>query len=93
MARAAVVVSVLAALPVSAASADTTSIYATAQGTSLLGAPVPVLGTQGLTLTVPISSDVLPQPVWNALDFTVESSASVGGVQVYNLNLDPHMVK
>src|ERR1700727_2652381 len=43
------VVGAMAVLPVTAASANTTSIYATAQGTSLLGTPVPVLGTRGWT--------------------------------------------
>jgi hypothetical protein len=93
MVRAAVVAGVIAMLPVTAACADTTSIFATAQGTSLLGIPVPVLGTQGWTVTVPVSSKVLPQFVWSGLDFTVESSVTVGNVEVLNLYLDPHMVK
>jgi hypothetical protein len=86
------VVGAMAALPVTAASADTTSIFATAQGTSLLGTPVPILGTQGWTLTVPVDSNVLPQFVWGALDFTVTSKLTVGDIEVYNLYLDPRMV-
>jgi hypothetical protein len=86
------VVGAMAALPVTAASANTTSIYATAQGTSLLGIPVPVLGTQGWTLTVPVSSKVLPQFVWGVLDFTVTSKLTVGDMEVYYLYLDPRMV-
>jgi hypothetical protein len=85
------VVGAMAALPVTAASAQTTSIFATAQGTSLLGIPVPVLGTQGWTITVPVSSKVLPQFVWGALDFTVTSKLTVGNMEVYNLYLDPRM--
>jgi hypothetical protein len=86
------VVGTMAALPVTAASADTTSIYATAQGTSVLGIPVPVLGTRGWTLTVPVGSKVLPQFVWGVLDFTVTSKVTVGDVEVYYLYLDPRMV-
>jgi len=85
------VVGAMAALPVTAASADTTSIYATAQGTSVLGTPVPVLGTQGWTLTVPVGSNVLPQFVWGALDFTVTSKLTVGDMEVYYLYVDPRM--
>lgn len=84
------VVGALAALPTTA-SAQTTSIFATAQGTSLLGIPVPVLGTQGWTITVPVSSNVLPQFVWGALDFTVTSKLTVGNMEVYYLYLDPRM--
>jgi hypothetical protein len=82
----------IALIPASAASAATTSIFATAQGTSLLGIPVPVLGTQGWTLTVPVKSTVVPQFVWSALDFTVTSKVTVGDLEVYNLYLDPRMV-
>jgi hypothetical protein len=81
----------VALIPASAASAATTSIFATAQGTSLLGTEIPVLGTQGWTLTVPVKSTVAPEFVWNALDFTVTSEATVGGFQVYNLYVDPRM--
>lgn len=86
------VVGALAALPVTAASAETTSIYATAQGTSVLGVPVPVLGTRGWTITVPVGSHVLPQFVWGLLDFTVTSRVTVGDTEVCFLYLDPRMV-
>jgi hypothetical protein len=86
------VLGALAALPVASASADTTSIYATAQGTSVLGIPVPVLGTRGWTVTVPVGSHVLPQFVWGLLDFTVTSRVTVGSTEVCYLYLDPRMV-
>ena len=87
----------IAALPVSAAWAsttradDSTSLYASLAGTSVLGVPVPVLGTQGYTLTLPVNEAVVPQFVWNAIDFTVVSSARVGNLEIYNLDVDPHM--
>jgi len=70
-----------------------TSLFATAQSTSVLGTEVPVLGTQGWTLTLPIGSNVVPGEtiVWDALDFTVESKVSVLGLEVVNLYLDPHL--
>ena len=97
--RALVVLGVVLALPVSAASAsssgaagsDSTTIFATAQGTSLLGTEVPVLGTQGYTLTLPVNSSLVPQSVENLLDFTVTSEVTVGNVEVLNLYLDPRM--
>jgi hypothetical protein len=97
--RTLVVLGAVLALPVSAASASSsgvlnqgsTSIFATAQGTSLLGTEVPVLGTQGYTLTVPVGTKVVPQFVSNLLDFTVTSEVTVGNVQVYNLYVDPRM--
>ena len=52
---------------------------------------MPVLGTQGWTVTVPVSSQVLPQFVWGALDFTVTSKLTVGNMEVYNLYVDPRM--
>jgi len=97
--RALVVLGVVLALPVSAASASSsgaagsgsTTIFATAQGTSLLGTEVPVLGTQGYTLTLPVNSSLVPQSVENLLDFTVTSEVTVGNVEVLNLYLDPRM--
>jgi hypothetical protein len=86
------VLGALVALPVASASADTTSIYATAQGTSVLGTPVPVLGTRGWTVTVPVGSHVLPQFVWGLLDFTVTSRVTVGSTEVCFLYIDPRMV-
>jgi hypothetical protein len=97
--RALVVLGAVLALPVSAASAKSsgvlgqgsTSVFATAQGTSLLGTEVPVLGTQGSTLTVPVGTSIVPQSVSNLLDFTVTSEVTVGNVQIYNLYIDPRM--
>jgi hypothetical protein len=86
------VVAAFAALPATTAQASTTSIYATAQGTSVLGIPVPVLGTQGWTLTVPVGSQVLPQFAWGLLDFTVTGKLAVGDLEVYYLYVDPRMV-
>jgi hypothetical protein len=86
------VVGALAALPTATASADSTSIYATAQGTSVLGIPAPVLGTRGWTVTVPVGSHVVPKFVWGLLDFTVTSRVTVGSVEVCNLYVDPRMV-
>jgi hypothetical protein len=86
------VVGAMAALPVTAASANSTSIFATAQGTSVLGTPVPVLGTEGWTITVPVGSDVLPHFVWGLLDFTITSRVTVGGMEVCFLYIDPRMV-
>jgi len=97
--RALVVLGAVLALPVSAASASSsgaagsgsTTIFATAQGTSVLGTEVPVLGTQGYTLTLPVNSSLVPQSVENLLDFTVTSEVTVGNVEVLNLYLDPRM--
>jgi hypothetical protein len=89
--RTLVIAGAMVMVPASAASAATTSIFATAQGTSLLGTEVPVLGTQGYTLTLPVSDALVPQVVSNALDFTVTSQLSVGGLQVYKVYLDPRM--
>jgi hypothetical protein len=97
--RALVVLGAVFALPVSAASASSsgaagsgsTSIFVTAQGTSLLGTEVPVLGTQGYTLTLPVSTAAVPQSVSNLLDFTVSSQVSVGNLQILNLYVDPRM--
>jgi hypothetical protein len=92
------VVGALAAVP-AAASADSssnsnsTTIFATLQGTSVLGQELPILGTQGFDLTLPVNSNILPQAVWNALDVTVSGSLSLGDLQVLNLYLDPHMVR
>lgn len=98
------VVGALAALPVTAASANTTSkqgssggllgstsLFATAQGTSLLGIPLPVLGTRGYTLTVPVNSQVIPQLVKEGLDFTITGEINVGGLQILDLYVDPRM--
>jgi hypothetical protein len=97
--RTVVVLGAVLALPVSAASANSsgalnlgsTSIFATAQGTSILGTEVPILGTQGYTLTLPVGTSIVPKSVSNLLDFTITSEVTVGKVQVLNLYLDPRM--
>lgn len=89
------------ALPVSAASADTsgllgqgsTSVYATAQGTSLLGYELPVIGTQGLTVTLPVNTSFVPSSLTNALDFTVDAPLTLGSLSLANLDVDPRMVR
>ncbi len=91
--RVLVVVGAVAATPVAAASAASTTVFATAQGTALLGQEVPVLGTQGWYITVPVASKVAPQLVWDAIDFTATSEVTVGDLQVVNLYVDPYMVK
>jgi len=70
-----------------------TSLFATAQGTSILGIDLPVLGTQGYTVTLPVGSNIVPgeKIVFDALDFTVAGDVKVGNLQVLNLYLDPHM--
>jgi hypothetical protein len=92
--RASIVAGVLAFLPVSAAAASTnthsTSLFATLQGTSVLGTEVPVLGTQGYTLTIPVGTQV-PAALLNLLDFTVVSEVKVGNEEVLYLYVDPHM--
>ncbi len=91
--RALIVVGAMAAAPVASASANTDSstIFASAQGTAVLGQEVPVLGTQGWYITVPVKSTVAPQFVWDAIDFTVTSEVTVGDVQVVNLWVDPQL--
>jgi hypothetical protein len=91
--RAMILVGAVAALPVAAASAstDSTTIFATAQGTSILGQEIPVLGTQGWSVTLPINSAIVPQFVWDGIDFTVTSEVKVGDVEIANLYLDPRM--
>ena len=93
------VLGALFALPVSAASADTsgllssgsTSVYTTAQGTSLLGTEVPLVGTQGWTVTAPVDTSIVPSSVSNLLDFTVSTQVSLDGLQLANVYLDPRM--
>lgn len=90
------VVGALAAVPAAASastSSNSTTIFATAQGTSLLGQELPIIGTQGFDITLPVNSNILPQAVWNALDVTVSGSVSLGNLQLLNLYLDPHMVR
>jgi hypothetical protein len=91
------VVAGVASLPLATASADTGSstLLVTAQGTSLFGQEIPVLGTQDWYVAVPAGSDVLPGEavVWDALDFTVTSSVTVGNQEILELDLDPRMAK
>jgi hypothetical protein len=89
-------VAAVSALPVASASASTgllgsSTLFATLQGTSILGQEIPVLGTQGWYITLPVNSAVVPQFVWNALDFTVSSTVKVGNTEIVNLYVDPHM--
>ena len=86
-----------AAVPAASASAATNSstIFATLQGTSVLGQEIPLLGTQGFDVTLPIGSNVLPGEsiVWNAIDFTVTSDVKVGSLEIANLYVDPKMAR
>jgi hypothetical protein len=86
-----------ASLPVASASADTssTTLLVTAQGTSALGQELPVLGTQGWYVTLPVGSDALPGEsiIWDASDFTITSELTVGDQEIVNLYLDPRMAK
>jgi hypothetical protein len=91
MVRALVVVGAVAATQVATASAASTTVFATAQGTAVLKQDVPVVGTQGWYVTVPVGSQVAPKFVWDAIDFTATSEVTVGDLQVVNLYVDPHM--
>ena len=90
-----IVAGAVAAVPASSASAATnsTTIFTTLQGTSVLGHDVPVVGTQGYNITLPVNSNVVPQAVWSAIDITADVNVSLGSVQVANLYVDPHMAK
>ncbi len=92
-----IVAGALAAVPAASASAatDSTTIFATLQGTSVLGQELPVLGTQGYDITLPVGSNVLPgeSVVWNAIDVTVSSDITLGNAQILNLYVDPHMAR
>jgi hypothetical protein len=87
----------LAAVPAASASAATNSstVFATLQGTSVLGHEVPLLGTQGFYLTLPIGSQVLPGEslIWNAIDFTVTSDVRLGNLEIAYLYVDPKMAR
>lgn len=86
-----------AAVPAASASAATNSstIFATLQGTSVLGHEIPLLGTQGFYVTLPIGSNVLPGEniVWDAIDVTVASNVKIGGLEIVYLYVDPHMAR
>lgn len=86
-----------AAVPAASASAATNSstIFATLQGTSVLGHEIPLLGTQGFYVTLPIGSNVLPGEniVWDAIDVTVASDVKIGGLEIVYLYVDPHMAR
>jgi hypothetical protein len=90
-----IVAGAMAAVPVASASADpnSTTIFATAQGTGVLGQELPIVGTQGYYVTVPVSSNVVPQAVWNAIDITVSADVTVGNLQVLDVYGDPHMAR
>ncbi|MGH2836403.1 MAG: hypothetical protein ACRDLT_16355 [Solirubrobacteraceae bacterium] len=90
-----IVAGALAAVPAASASAATrsTTIFTTLQGTSILGHDLPILGTQGYNVTLPINSNLVPQPVWNAIDITADINVSLGGLEILNLYVDPHMAR
>ena len=92
-----IVACAFAAVPAASASAATNSstIFATLQGTSVLGQELPVLGTQGYYITLPVGSNVVPGEnlVWDAIDVTVVSDVTVGHTQVAYLYVDPHMAR
>ena len=86
------------AVPASAASASSlgsSTLFATAQGTSVLGHEIPLLGTQGWYVPLPIGSNVVPGEtlVWNAIDFTVKAEVRVGSVEIVDLYVDPKMAR
>jgi hypothetical protein len=89
-------VGAMAAVPAAASanapSLPSTTVFATAQSTSVLGVPVPIAGTQGFYVTVPVASSDVPQVVWHAIDFTVTGSVAISGTQLVNLYVDPKMV-
>jgi hypothetical protein len=68
------------------------SMYVSLAGSSVLGTPLPIVGTGGWTLTAPTSilpAGLLPEP---NIDFTIVSTAQVGDVQIYDLWVDPRML-
>lgn len=92
------VLGAICALPVSAASASTGStgsssctIFTTVQGTSVLGIELPVVGTQGETVTLPVSCSVVPQEVQQLLDFTATADVTLVGQNVAYVYVDPRM--
>jgi hypothetical protein len=92
-----IVAGALAAVPAASASAATnsTTIFGTLQGTSILGQVVPVLGTQGYYVTLPVGSNVFPGEtlIWDGIDFTVTSEIRIGNVEIVYLYVDPHMAR
>jgi hypothetical protein len=92
-----IVAGAFAAVPAASASAATNSstVFATLQGTSVLGQEVPVLGTQGIYVTLPVGSNVLPGEslVWEAIDFTVTSDVKLGNLEIAYLYVDPKMAR
>jgi hypothetical protein len=92
-----IVAGAFAAVPAASASAatDSSTVFATLQGTSVLGQEVPLLGTQGYYVTLPVGSNVLPGEslVWEAIDFTVTSDVTVGGLEIAYLYVDPKMAR
>lgn len=92
-----IVAGALAAIPAASASAATNSstIFGTLQGTSVLGQEIPVLGTQGFYVTLPVGSNVLPGEsiVWGAIDVTVVADVRVGNLEIANLYVDPYLAR
>ena len=72
-------------------SADAGSMYVSLAGSSVLGVPLPIVGSQGWTITSPVS--LLPLGLLGSenVDFTVTSNLKVGNLEVYNLWVDPRM--
>jgi uncharacterized oligopeptide transporter (OPT) family protein len=92
-----IVAGAFAAVPAASASAATNSstIFATLQGTSVLGQELPLLGTQGYYVTLPVGSNVLPGEsiVWKAIDFTVTCDVRLGNLEIAYLYVDPKMAR
>ena len=88
----AAVIAALIAMPISNAAANTGSSASATGGTGAAGTYVSTAGTSLLGLQLPAVSSTLPVAL-PGLDFNVVDSASLGGLPLYNLNVDPHMVK
>jgi hypothetical protein len=92
-----IVAGALAAAQAASASAatDSSTIFATMQGTSVLGHEAPLLGTRGYYVTLPVGSNVVPgeNVVWEAIDFTVTGDVTLGNLEIVNLYVDPKMAR
>lgn len=90
-----IVAGAVAVVPAASASAATnsTTIFTTLQGTSVLGHDLPIVGTRGYNVTLPINSSVVPKAVWSAIDITADVNVSLLGIQLANVYVDPHMAR